>query len=392
MKALITISHLLNKKKTVFLLALFSLITLSASAQLGNMPVFVNAKYLTGRVMPHRRGMESLQKGLVQGAELEIGMQMAGNKNWHVAYNYPMTGLGFHYVNMNKPDVLGYAMGVYGFLEIPVVRKPEFEIMYCLTSGLTYVSERFNKDSNPDNIAISTWVNYLFNTGFQGRYWLNDETALGLGFGLTHYSNGGTRIPNKGLNQLHLNLGVLHYLKGEYNEFSGVKRPIVWKPEHEIYAMSAMGRVSIGTLEPNVGTNQMFTTIAITLGYNYRYAPQRKLGLSLDGFYNESYNWSHWNGFIDHEHEWKDLSRLGMAINHEFVLNRLSIIIAGGVYLIPSPDKDGPLSLKTNEWAYERLGFRYYPIENLFINVSVKAYGFNAETIEAGIGFSFISR
>jgi len=378
--------------KKIVLFIILSCLTLSVLAQLGNLPIFVNAKYLTGRVMPHREGMENLQQGLVQGTELEFGLQMAGNKDWHVAYNYPMTGFGIHYDYMNKPDVLGYAVGFYGFLEVPIVRKSEFEVMYRLTSGLTYVSERFNQYDNPENTAIATWVNYLFNTGFQSRYWMTQETALSMGFGLTHYSNGGTRIPNKGLNQLHLNLGVLHYLQGEYNDFSSIKRPIVWKPNHEIYAMGAMGRVDIGTLVQNVGTNQMYTTAVITLGYNYRYAPHRKIGLSLDGFYNESFNWSHWNGFIYHGYEWKDLSRLGMAINHEFVLNRLSIVIAGGFYLIPSPDKTGILGLKTKEWAYERLGFRYYPIENLFVNVSVKAYGFKAETIEAGIGFSFKSK
>ncbi|MDA3911490.1 MAG: acyloxyacyl hydrolase [Bacteroidales bacterium] len=372
--------------------AIISLVTLTGFAQLSNLPIFVSGKYLTGQVMPHRLGMESLQKGLVQGAELEVGMQMAGNENWHVAYNYPMTGFGLHYDYMNNPDVLGYAVGFYGFLEVPIVRQADFEIMYRLTSGLTYVSERFNQYDNPENIAISTWVNYLFNTGFQGRYWLTKETAFGLGVGLTHYSNGGTRIPNKGLNQLHLNLGVLHYLKGEYNQFSGAKRPIVWNPNHEIYAMGAAGRVNIGTETANVGTNQMYTTAAITLGYNYRYAAHRKVGLSLDGFYNESFNWSYWNGFEFHDYNWKDLSRLGMAINHEFMLKRLSIIIAGGVYIIPSPDKNGILGLRADEWAYERLGFRYYPIENLFVNVSVKAYGFKAETVEAGIGFSFQSK
>jgi hypothetical protein len=372
-----------------FITAIISLFTLVGYSQLANLPIFVSGNYMTGRVMPHREGMESLQKGMVQGAEFEFGLQMAGNEDWHVAYNYPMTGIGLHYDYLNNPDVLGYAVGVYGFLEVPVVRQADFELMYRLTSGLAYVSERFNQYDNPENTATSTWVNYLFNTGFHARYWMTKETALGLGLGLTHYSNGGTRIPNKGLNQLHLKLGVLHYLKGEYNEFSGIKRPIVWKPNHEIYVMGAMGRVDIGTLVQNVGTNQMYSTAVITLGYNYRYAPHRKLGLSLDGFYNESFNWSHWNGFVYHGYEWTDLSRLGMAINHEFVLKRLSIIIAGGVYLIPSPDKTGILGIKSNEWAYERLGFRYYPIENLFINVSVKAYGFKAETIEAGIGFSF---
>lgn len=363
-----------------------------SSAQLVGLPIFVQGSYMTGTVMPHRDGMEDLQYGLVQGTELEFGLQMAGNDDWHVAYGYPMTGIGFHYDYLNNPEILGYAAGAYGFIEMPLIRQTDFELMYRLTSGLTYVSELFDVVENPDNIAIATHLNYLFHTGLRARYWMSGETALGLGLGLTHYSNGGTSIPNKGLNQLNVNLSVMHYLQGSYNEYSGVRRPIVWNPNHEVYVMGAFGRVNIGTLVPNVGTNQMYTTISATLGYNYRYAAHRKVGLSLDGFYNESYNWSHWNGFVDHGYDWKTLSRLGMAIQHEFVMKRLSIIIAGGVYLKRYEPLSGALGIKADEWAYERLGFRYYPIENLFLNISVKAYGFKAETIEAGIGFAFQSK
>lgn len=372
--------------KAVRIACLFVLISSAAYAQY---PVFVNAQYMTGGIMAHRDGMDVLQNGLVQGVELELGMQMSANKDWHVAYGHPMTGVGFHYDYLSNPEILGYAAGIYGFIELPVYRTSQFELMYRLTSGLTYLSKRFNEDDNPQNVAISTRVNYLFHTGFRARYWMNDESAIGAGFGLSHYSNGGTNTPNKGLNQINIMLGFTHYLSGSYNEYSGAKRPIVWKPQHEFYLMGVYGWSDISkNTPPNAGTNQTYPTAGATLGYNYRYAAHRKLGLSFDVFYNESYNWTYWDGFIAYGLSWQDLTRYGMAINHEFVFNRLSILIAGGVYLKQYEDLGGAMHVKSLEWAYERLGFRYYPIENMFLNVSVKAYGFKAETVEFGVGFS----
>jgi hypothetical protein len=81
------------------------------------------------------------------------------------------------------------------------------------------------------------------------------------------------------------------------------------------------------------------------------------------------------------------MTRLGIGINHEFFMKRLSILIGAGVYVKQTPEIEGLVS-KSKEWMYERLGFRYYFIKNAFLNVSVKAYGFKAETVEFGIGFS----
>jgi hypothetical protein len=365
------------------------LILLSTFNCYAQMPVFVNGQFMSGAVMPHREGMEMLRQGMVKGGELEIGLQLNRNEDWHVAYSYPMTGFGVHYNYLNNPEMLGYAAGIYGFIEIPVFRSDEFEMLYRLTSGLSYLSKRYSETENPENIAISTRANYLFHTGFRFRYWMSEETAIGIGGGLSHYSNGGTNTPNKGLNQLNIHAGLTHYISGKYHDYSGVKRPIVWQPQHEIYLLGVYGYVDIPKNSPkNSGTDQSYPTAGISLGYNYRYAAMRKIGLSLDGFYNESYNWTYWDGFISYGYNWKQLSRLGIAIQHEFMMKRLSIIIAGGTYLKAYQDLEGTLTIKSEEWAYERVGFRYYPIPNVFINLSVKAYGFKAETVEAGIGFS----
>jgi hypothetical protein len=346
--------------------------------------------------------LKSLKNGPVQGAELELGLQMSGNKNWHVAYKYPMAGIGLHYNYLSYPDVLGYATGIYGFLEIPIFRTDNFELLYRITSGLTYLSEKYEEGTNEENIAISSWVNYVIYNGLRARYWVNDKTAIGVGTGLTHYSNGGTSKPNKGLNQLNIHMGVTQYLTGSYNKYSGARRPIVWDPGNEFYIMANVGNVSIykgygeefTEYDPPKysGTDQSYMTASLTIGWNYRYAAQRKVGLSIDCFYNESYNWTNWdNVFIPYHYSWEQLTRTGISINHEFLMNRLSILIAGGVYIIPSKELAGAMISKSKEWSYERLGLRYYPIKNMFINVSLKAYGFKAETIEIGLGFSLNS-
>ncbi|MGM0650294.1 MAG: hypothetical protein ACQES1_07295, partial [Bacteroidota bacterium] len=50
---------------------------------LAQFPYFVKANYIGGRVIPHRAGMDEL-KSTVNGAELELGVQLNGNDDWHV--------------------------------------------------------------------------------------------------------------------------------------------------------------------------------------------------------------------------------------------------------------------------------------------------------------------
>ncbi|MFW5766747.1 MAG: acyloxyacyl hydrolase [Bacteroidota bacterium] len=377
---------------------LFALIFTVLSAEAQRSP-FINAQYLGGGIMPHREGMEALKNKSVNGLELEMGLQLHGNDDWHVAYNYPLTGFGLHYANLGYKDVLGYAAGFYGFIEVPLLRGSDFELMYRLTSGLTYVSEVFSVEDNPQNVAVSTHANYLFHTGLRARYWMSPKTALGLGAGLTHYSNGAINTPNKGLNQVNLIMGITHYLKGEYNPYEGMRRPVVYGEEHEFFLLAVGGWTDISKSYNSLpadhprqdeGTNQTYATGGITLGYNFRYAAQRKVGLTLDAFANEAFNWTWYdwqeNYFYDKGYGLWDLTRMGIGINHEFFMKRLSIVIAWGVYTKRLDEEVN--NNKSREWMYERLGFRYYFIKNAFLNVSVKAYGFKAETVEFGVGFS----
>lgn len=361
---------------------------------LAQFPYFVKANYIGGRVFPHRAGMDEL-KSTVNGAELELGVQLNGNDDWHVAYHYPMTGIGLHYNYLGNKEVLGYAAGFYGFIEIPLRRWDHSEIVYKLNSGLVHNSEWFSVEQNPTNIAISTRVNYYFHSGFRFRYWMSDATSVNLGGGISHYSNGAIRKPNKGLNQINVYAGLTSYITGSYDSYRDVKRPIVWNPSHEAYLLGALGKTNIykggyddDDPRSNAGTNQTYLTGSVSAGWNYRYAPKRKAGLSLDGFYNEAFNWSFWAGeFIPRELNFWQLTRSGIAVNHEFFMKRLSIFTGLGVYIIRSPDIP-ELGSKSEEWMYERLGFRYYVMKHMFLNVSVKAYGFKAEMVEFGVGFS----
>ncbi|MEA3447126.1 MAG: acyloxyacyl hydrolase [Bacteroidota bacterium] len=379
------------KKRILILLLLMGF---NLHPLLAQYPFLISGEYLGGTVTPHREGMEHLKQDPVNGAELEIAVQLNGNDDWHVAYHYPVTGLGLHYDNLGYDEVLGYAAGFYGFIDIPLRRWEQSELIYKLSSGLTHNSKRFLVDANPTNIAISTRVNYLFNSGFHFRYWMSDYYALDAGVELTHYSNGAIRKPNKGLNQLNVNAGLSYYLTGNYDSYRDVKRPIVWDPSHEIYLLGVLGKTNIykGFTDPdhpeiNSGTDQTFFTGGVSIGWNYRYAPKRKAGLSLDGFYNESFNWSYWDQppLDDKELTFWELTRAGIGINHEFFMKRLSIFTGFGIYVVRSPEV---LGSKADEWMYERLGFRYYILQNVFLNVSVKAYGFKAEAVEFGMGLS----
>lgn len=77
--------------------------------------------------------------------------------------------------------------------------------------GLSYDFEPYNPETNVHNDAIGSRFNVYFALNLGAAYRLNREMDLVYGLDLTHFSNGRTFRPNKGLNLAGLNLGFRYH-------------------------------------------------------------------------------------------------------------------------------------------------------------------------------------
>lgn len=366
--------------KHLLLLSILFLTLSPLTAQ--NYSSWLDVHYLGGAVMLHGKGMEGLREKPVQGLEAEWNWHTNGRFIWQKMLNYPQIGLGVHYDWLGNPGVLGRAGALYCYSNFPFYRNGPGTVHLRIGNGLAWVDKVFHAETNSENIAIGAHWNYMFQLGLRYEHALSQQFHLLAGVGMTHYSNGAIRYPNKGLNQMNLYFGGQYCIVDAPARWQKEKLDAGWEKSNEWSINLNMGGVDLKA-ENNSGVGNLYFCSSMSLAWSRRYAYARKMGISLDAFYNESFYW-HYHIYLDRiirqRDEFSEVLQVGVAFNHEFMLNRLSILIHGGFYFYHYPTPD--------EYLYARAGLRYYAFDHVFLNFSLKAYGFKAQFIELGLGYS----
>jgi hypothetical protein len=344
---------------------------------------YAETRIYSGFVTPHRVGMESLANKPILGAELNLLHRSTQDNYYDNFYNYPYKGFGISYDNLGYKDVLGEAYSVYSFMDFTLKDRDFCSFHTRVSMGLSYLTKRFHIAENPDNVAVSTPINFYFNLNFDWKYKpVGSNFIFGLGTGLIHYSNGAVIKPNKGLNQIIFTGSLAYDISDNYKqkpELGNVK-PVYKK--WEIWALATLN-TSDEYAYKDVGRGGGFLSSTMSIGVNKRYSPTAKYGIAADVFYEENFYWYYdtkWDTLVKLKDNPMEILRCGISFGHELIYKNLSFISYAGVYYYKK--------IKPNEWFYTRLGLKYYPIDNLFINLSLKAFGFKAHYIESGIGFS----
>lgn len=130
----------------------------------------------------------------------ELGWQVPGSKEWHHLYRFPSYGIGLYLADFGS-DELGTPVGAYGFFSWPFAGlSPRAELTTDIGFGATFGWNSFDPESNPFNRAIASSTTFYIDWGLLFRYYLTDRIDVYAGASFTHFSNGGTRAPNQGLN------------------------------------------------------------------------------------------------------------------------------------------------------------------------------------------------
>lgn len=350
-------------------------------------PGYLELRGFSGFVAPHRIGMESLAQDPIRGFELNIFRKNTEFNPYNIFYNFPKTGFGVQYDNPGNPSVLGRVLSAYSFIEFDLLSINN-RLMFTsrLAMGLAYVSQTFDSEKNPENVAVSTNISYKMMLDFGLKYEpVESDFIYSLSFGLLHYSNGAVIKPNKGLNQIFFSAGLSYNLfnNSKFNNTRTIKTPSEYSyKEHEFWGMFTLF-TSDEYAYGDIGRGGGFYCSTLALGYTRRYSHAGKYGIAIDAFYNENFQYAY-----DHNSDTlikiinnrKDVLRGGISFGHEFIYHDLCLVTYAGFYYYNR--------IKPNEWLYTRIGLRYYVFDNLFINLTLKAYGFKAYYIESGIGFA----
>lgn len=364
---------------------LLSVFCLAAEAGAQSVPGFgIEATALAGRIFKHTQRFSGPIPALSGGIDLNFLWKTRGTADWQYRRHFPTIGLGITYTHYDG-QYYGQSIGIYPNLELPLIRRSNWEWTLRFGMGLGYISKRYAPYApyyDTLNNAIGGHVNNFSLLASDLRWHLNEHWDLQGGINFTHMSSAKFRLPNLGINLLAAHAGVRYF-------------PLRAKPQTEARSLAPL---------PNRWLIQLRQGIAMSTGesrgsaatpvylsalfVSKRYWSKNKVYAGFDYSYHEAlYDFQRLQGIhpgSEKNYAWKS----GLYAGHEFLYGRVGLVTQIGVYIhqaiLPSPI------------LYQKLGMNWYlrqsengPIKECFVSTLLKTHYATAELAELGLGIGF---
>ena len=180
-----------------------------------------------GFLLAHRGLMSHLPQAPAVASEFSYIYRTNQAKKWHEAYRHPLVGGTLFFGSVGNNEILGRFTGLYGFIELPIVKYKRYRLDFKFATGLGYTNRPFDPILNPENVAIGSRVNALMCFAFK-QSWRFSDYGLTFGLDMTHFSNASYQMPNLGVNVPFLSLGVQKFFATEQKESP---RPELERPD-----------------------------------------------------------------------------------------------------------------------------------------------------------------
>lgn len=219
----------------------------------------------------------------VYEADLRLGWQTTGEKDWQRFFNYPNIGIGLRYEHNTMKDyfdgmsqtfiTLGSCYSAYGFCNGHFIYKKRFQFDYSWGVGLSYWPNRGNR-------FISTPLTVHLTLDFGPVFSISDQWDLYLRGVFSHASNGAIIVPNKGVNVLGGQVGVRYFPKGKA-VLEEKPNEVVFNKSNTVYFLNGIGFYESTAIDDLRCIGNTFQ-----IGYARRFHPCFRYGGGIDFLYS----------------------------------------------------------------------------------------------------------
>lgn len=172
----------------------------------------VQFNVLSADILPHSEDIRPLSYSNPIGLSAAYIWQNSRSGN---SYEYPLKsrkGFKFQYVNLNNVKQLGHAISVSAFTEPIIGSNRKLFFSFPIEAGFIYLNKVYHPINNPENLFFSLPLSFYLSAGLQSNYKINKQVVLQSALQYQHISNGGIKMPNKGMNFISYHLGICYYL------------------------------------------------------------------------------------------------------------------------------------------------------------------------------------
>jgi len=313
-----------------------------------------------------------------------VGYSTRPGDGWfEKAFNYPTFGLGFSYANMGSLPVkgtsrLGDIYNLYGWAQFDFLRSRRFRLGPVLELGLSYSPVAFDARTNPDNKYFGSHLFALIGAGVRGEWRFAGQWSAFLDIHLVHHSNGMTKAPNWGVNEVAAGGGVRRYFGADSFAHGGPQmEPEYRKGMHwSFFAAGGVHSCPVeldGMLATGTGGSAPARLRGLVgVEWTWRYSPVFASGLAVDGGYNAN-RYRETDLALQGREDQKGYSPFYVCAGllQEFWFRQVSVRLEYGWYLFKRTGLTEDIGT-----SFQKLGIRYHFSRNrgFFVGLDMRAH------------------
>jgi len=334
----------------------------------------LGARYNAGFVFRHSTELPEETRSNPMGIQVDAGWHLKSKKARDYCNCYPKIGLSGYYWNYRNPEILGQGLTLLAFVEPFFNAHNRIAISIRAGLGINYQDTPYDPVENPLNLAYSTYFAYAILLNLSAYIKISDRTKLVVAANYNHISNGGVKMPNKGLNYPSISIGVDYSFKKM--QFSKIRTV---QPEGEKYKIR--WRKDFGTFlgfRGIIEDDELHFVPGIFGQFAMQVSRVSVFPFGIEYLYDGAeVARSRYYSYIGPE----AANKLSIYTGYEYLLGKLVLSFNLGLYVY-SPDRQSSI-------IYQRYGLRFRLIKMVFAGLNLKAHGHVAEFFDVRLGVSF---
>jgi hypothetical protein len=405
------INHTSNKhimRKLLFILLLFIIKSTSASSGVSQdsldkkkyqHPV-LSFNTQGGLVLPTNDFVRKQTSDIIfTSYALKFGYAANGDRWQDYAYGMPYGGIGLYVVNFyNDNNAFGNPFALYAFQGVTLNDYSKaLKLKFEWQLGASFNWRPYDPFTNHENVALGSSSNVYVSLNLYASYQIVPRWDVDFGIGMTHSSNGASRLPNNGINlfapflELKYNFDYKPMANGRHSFIPPTVEP---RLDYDLLVnISSRQRKfdTTGTKLPSQYIDRSFGVYGISVAPMVVSSYKYKYGASVDFLYDESSQAKAWRAINPIDNKlydrvelgsfWHRFS-LGVSGKGEIVLPNYSIFANFGCNIIQGNSSDKRL--------YQVIGVKVFLKDNLFGTFGIRASKFSqAQYLYWSLGYTF---
>lgn len=316
------------------------------------------------------------------------------------AYGMPYYGIGVYVADMpGRSQDIGTPFSLYALSGATICRPSRrLSLNYEWNLGVSMNWRHYDRFTNCENEVIGSSANVHAALNFYFQWEATDRVNINLGAGFAHFSNGASKLPNRGMNVYDVFIEASYYLnkeKKKMGERAYIPPPEVKKHfEYDVIFTVSQKQIRVDTVGTELTSRFIDHDFSIyAMSGAVMYVPNYKfrVGVSIDGLYDESSGASarketisgtNDTGVCVYKGKMRDRFSLGLSAKGELVMAGYTVFANAGYQVINGNKKD--------KRFYQILGIKMFLYEGLFGTFGIRSNRFSkAQHLYWSIGYTF---